>query len=62
MAKKISISFKKKELELLEYAESKLNASYYIKTLILEDMKRNKTSQKGKNSNETINKTDLFDF
>ncbi|WP_291703265.1 hypothetical protein [Clostridium sp.] len=41
MSKKISISFKEKEIDLLKYLQSKLNSSYYIKTLILEDMKNN---------------------
>ncbi|KHD14958.1 hypothetical protein AB2T63_12115 [Clostridium butyricum] len=62
MAKKISISFKEKEAELLKYVESKLNASYYIKTLILEDMKRNKTTKKTKAINTAGNNDDLFDF
>lgn len=62
MAKKISISFKEKELQLLEYVESKINASYYIKTLILEDMRRNKELQKTKKNNDIGDKTDLFDF
>ncbi len=42
MSKKISISFKEKEIDLLKYLQSKLNASYYIKILILEDMKNKK--------------------
>lgn len=62
MAKKISISFKEKELELLEYVESKLNASYYIKNLILEDMKRYKSLQRTKKENKISNNSDFFDF
>ncbi|OSA91003.1 UNVERIFIED_ORG: hypothetical protein B2H93_14695 [Clostridium botulinum] len=60
MAKKISVSFKKKEYFIHSYLMKQFNPNYYIKTLIYEDMQKNK-----ENKEQTIetNKSNFdFDF
>ncbi|MFR5264490.1 hypothetical protein [Clostridium sp.] len=42
---KISVSFKKKEMYLYEYLQEQLDVAYYLKTLLLEDYKKNRNEK-----------------
>jgi len=50
MPKKMTLSFKDKEMYIYKYLQTKVNAGYYIKTLIVEDMGKDKNIKgEGKN-------------
>lgn len=62
MAKKMSISFKEKEIYMYDYLQTKINAGVYIKELILKDMEE-KNINKAPAEKKPINKrNNLMDF
>ncbi|WP_154698198.1 hypothetical protein [Clostridium botulinum] len=57
MAKKISVSFKKKEYFIHDYLMKQFDPNYYIKTLIFEDLQSKK-----ENKEQTIENKNDFNF
>ena len=64
MAKKMSISFKEKELYMYNYLQTKVNAAVYIKELILKDMEEKNINKTRLDQKITIqrNNNNLMDF
>lgn len=64
MAKKMSISFKEKEMYMYNYLQTKINATVYIKELILKDMEEKDINKAPADQKVTVqrNNNNLMDF
>lgn len=58
MAKRMSLSFKVREEFLYDYVQEQLDPLYYIKNLILQDMKKNDESFSGMKKEDKSSKVE----